>query len=173
MAKAGGFTAGQARGIGRQVAARAEAHLMLARPLAEVETWCEFCELVVVHAEAADAAAACARIRELGRQPGIALSPGSEPRPGLLEDLVQAGAELDTAVLVMAVKPGCAGSQFEPSTAARLTSLAPRALLGVDGAMTLERLAAVRQAGANWAVSGTDLLASPNPAAWLTQASAL
>ncbi|MDR2380428.1 MAG: hypothetical protein LBE08_04520 [Bifidobacteriaceae bacterium] len=158
MASPGGFTAAEARGIGLGVGAAAEAHLMLARPMEELDLWLEFCELVVVHVEATDAAAALQRIEAAGRCGGLAVAPGTP--------LAALPSTYRGPVLVMSVIPGQAGGAFQAGTAARVAALAPRGLVGVDGAVTLERWADLRRSGARWAVSGTDLLARPNPPAW-------
>jgi ribulose-phosphate 3-epimerase len=69
----------------------------------------------------------------------------------------------------MSVEPGRAGSAFDLRTPDRVREVGGRRLLGVDGAVTSDRVPDLVRAGASWIVSGTDLLRSPNPAAWLSR----
>jgi ribulose-phosphate 3-epimerase len=93
-----------------------------------------------------------------GVRPALALSPGT----GL--DTVPSQ---ELPVLVMSVQPGHGGSTFLPSTYDRLRQLAGTRLLGVDGGVDQQAALRSRAAGANWVVSGTALLNSPDPAQWI------
>ncbi|MTV24842.1 hypothetical protein FTX61_05335 [Nitriliruptoraceae bacterium ZYF776] len=140
----------------------AEAHLMVARPLTVVDAWTELCDLVVVHAEVPEAAAACRRIEARGARPGLAVRLGTPLAP-----LVSA----ELPVLTMSIEPGHAGSRFDPLALTRLRTLrdgsAPDRLLGVDGGVTDTLARDALDAGASWVVSGTSLFGADDPAAWL------
>ena len=166
FAAAGGFPAERARAITAERALRAEAHLMVTDPLAHVDAWTDFCELVVVHAEAPGHRAALRRIEKRGAKPALALSPGTPTT-------VVPSVEL--AVLVMSIVPGQAGSTFMPSaldTVATLRRGAAERLIGLDGGVKQEHIEPARDAGASWLISGTDLTGAPDPAAWLAHARA-
>jgi Ribulose-phosphate 3 epimerase family len=90
--------------------------------------------------------------------------------PGTSASAVQAhGEAARLGVLVMSVEPGRAGSTFDLRTPDRVREVGGRRLLGVDGAVTSDRVPDLVRAGASWVVSGTDLLRSPDPAGWLSR----
>ncbi|MCL2785094.1 MAG: hypothetical protein FWD55_06610 [Propionibacteriaceae bacterium] len=159
FAKAGGYTADTAAEICSQTGTRAEAHLMVADPLREIDAWCEFCELVVVPVESEDHLAAIRRIENRGRQAAIVISPDT--------DLSALDHLCHIPTLVMSITPGYAGSQPRPETLTRLAALRDRPLLGIDGGMTADLLPSAAQAGANWVAVGTALVHAEDPAAWL------
>ncbi|GAA2008121.1 hypothetical protein JL107_15985 [Nakamurella flavida] len=166
FAAAGGFPADRARTLTAAHGLRAEAHLMVTDPLAHVDAWTDFCELVVVHAETPDHLAALRRIEKRGARAGLALSPGTPA------DVVPPG---ELAVLVMSIVPGQAGSTFTPSTLGTVRELRtgdPDRLVGLDGGVQRRHLDDIRQAGASWLVSGTDLTGAGDPAGWLADARA-
>ncbi|MDR3069790.1 MAG: hypothetical protein LBU38_02105 [Propionibacteriaceae bacterium] len=162
----GGFTWQEASTIAQQLGSRSEAHLMLSDPLKEVDPWCDFCELVAVHLESNDALGAIRRIARRGVRPAIAISP--QTPISLLPNTFSA----EIAILVMSVVPGLAGSSFLPDSYQRIRDLSPRAMIGVDGSVTLARLLLLEEAGASWVAVGTDLVNAADPALWLKQASA-
>lgn len=157
----GGTTSEQAAAISAATGARAEAHLMVADPLAHVDAWLPFCDLVAVHLETSTWLPALERIAAAGAIPALAIGPGTllpDPFPGA------AGA-----VLVMSVQPGYGGSTFDQSAIQALDDVPPAVLAGVDGGVTRELALLAREHGARWIVSGTDLVCSPDPRAWLTE----
>jgi len=105
-------------------------------------------------------------IRELGREPGISLNPGT-PVSAVREVL-----EMVSMVLVMTVNPGYGGQSLIPSTLRKVRELADiRNSLGlsfnieVDGGVTLDNVAQYASAGADVIVAGTAVFESENPAA--------
>ncbi|QNN48945.1 hypothetical protein H9L10_11805 [Phycicoccus endophyticus] len=80
FAAAGGFTAAEALTLTEATGMAAEAHLMVTDPVAEVDPWTEFCDLVVVHAEAPGWQQALERVLGRGCRPGLAISPLTPPR---------------------------------------------------------------------------------------------
>jgi ribulose-phosphate 3-epimerase len=159
FAPQGGFEPDTACRLTELVGVGAEAHLMVTDPIRHVDAWTDFCEVVVVHAEARDHASALRRIERRGARPAVAVAPGTPLPPSLSPDL---------AVLVMSVQPGWGGSTFLPQTYERIQALAGPRLLGVDGGVGLDEAGRSRSAGANWIVSGTALLGAADPADWIT-----
>jgi len=98
------------------------------------------------------------RIRDLGAQAGVALSPDTSPEAiaGLLADL--------DYVAVMSVNPGFSGQEFIPATrpkiqaAARMIAASGREVrIAVDGAVTPENVAELARLGAHDFVCGAPL----------------
>ena len=147
-------------GAGAGAGIRAEAHLMVRAPLRHVDAWADLCDIVVVHAESDSWRAAVDRIAARGATPAVALSPGTDP--GLL-------AAVTTGVLVMSVRPGHGGDGFDEDAYGTLAQVRGRALVGVDGGVDGRSAARAVRGGATWVVSGTDLLASDDPTAWITR----
>ena len=138
-----------------------DVHLMIApfaaylRPFAEAGA-----DIITVHIEAcADMAAARAAIDEihrLGKQAGIAISPGTPATAlaGLYDCVAQ--------VLVMTIQPGFGGQSFMSGELAKIAEI--RAAidasgyavdLEVDGGISADTAGAVCAAGANMLVAGT------------------
>ena len=180
FAKAGGFSADRARGLSAQVGVRAEAHLMVTRPMDHVDAWTDFCELVVVHAEANDWQDALQRIEARGARPALALSPGTP---------TSAVTSIELAVLIMSITPGQAGAQFDRSALTTVAELANTGtkthgatatasttagarLIGLDGGVTASLGHEAVTAGANWLISGTDLCGSTVPRTWFASVGA-
>jgi len=159
----GGFGPSEAKDIARMAGVRSEAHLMVSNPLAHVDAWATWCELVVVHIESRDWKAALKRIAAHGVLPGIAVSPGTEL--SIIPDDAQ-------AVLIMSVEPGHAGAPFTAAafqrTAALRTTLTLPRMVGLDGGVKRSHAALAAQAGANWLVSGTDLFRAENMSDWVS-----
>jgi len=162
FAAAGGFTAAEASSISSQTGTRSEAHLMLTDPLAEVDQWCEFCELVAVPVEVDTCRAAIRRIEKRGCQAAVAISPRTS--------LAALADYVSLAVLLMAITPGLAGSPPDPNVFARAAALRDHPLRGIDGSMTTELFPAAIQAGVGWISVGTALVSAPDPAEWLHRA---
>ncbi len=164
FARAGGFDPVHARELTELTRLRAEAHLMVADPLDHVDAWTDFCEIIVVHAEARDWMVAAHRIEARGARPALAISLGTP---------VATVQSTELAILCMSVTPGEAGSRFNSAALETIASVhaAGRArLLGLDGGVTHRHVRPAVAAGANWLVSGTDLTTSPDPVGWLDKA---
>lgn len=134
-----------------------ESHLMIREPARFVETFCRHSDVVIVHLEALTDPAACfRRIRDAGASPGLALSPDTPleaARPWLPSV---------TQVLIMTVQPGFAGGRFLPTMLdkvrglRRLTQeLATDVSIEVDGAVNLETISLMADAGADIFVGGS------------------
>lgn len=159
LGPAGGFGPDEAARITRATRLAAEAHLMVADPLAVLAAW-TWCDTVVVHVEADRWADAVAGVRSAGRAAAVAIAP-STPLDAVTD------LDPDVGVLVMSVAPGHAGTTFVPETFDRVAALRGRTPIGVDGGMTLPLARECIAQGATWIVSGTDLCGCSDPRRWL------
>ncbi|QZY52958.1 beta/alpha barrel domain-containing protein [Leucobacter tenebrionis] len=159
---AGGFTPAEARRLG--AGAAAEAHLMHRDPRPAIAEWAEFCDAVAVHVSEPHWRECFGLIRGHGALPVAAVSSFDELRAAAdAEDPLASGA------LVMTIRPGHAGSAFDPASY-DLVAEASRlgfGRVGVDGSVTEERAARLVDRGANWIVSGTSLVGADDRAAWI------
>ena len=111
---------------------------------------------VTFHVEVVeDPQAVIALAREHGLGVGVACNPDTP-----VEQLAAAGRGADL-VLCMSVHPGYSGQPFLPASLERLGRLrelvGPDLLVQVDGGVTGENVAAVRDAGANLIVAGSSI----------------
>nr|AIF06664.1 ribulose-phosphate 3-epimerase (rpe, RPE) [uncultured marine group II/III euryarchaeote KM3_194_G04] len=140
-----------------------DVHLMVTDPLDFIEVFAEAgADIITVHAEANGIAAAIDAIHARGLKAGVAIRP-STPVSAL--DPWLDAAEL---LLPMSVEPGFCGQQFDEGTYDRVRALrtaAPDALIEVDGGVTRENAAALREAGADILVSGSAIFGADNPIA--------
>lgn len=144
-----------------------DVHLMVRDPAAHVDAFLEAgADLVTVHVESENAAAALDRVRRAGRRPGVTLRPGTP-----LEALDPHLADADL-VLVMSVEPGRGGQAFLPAALDRIRLLAERRarlgaryLVSVDGGVSPATAAACRGAGADVLIAGTAVFDAPDAAA--------
>ena len=112
--------------------------------------------------DAGDAGAAIDAIHVRGLKAGIAIRPSTslsalDPWLGVAELL-----------LPMSVEPGYCGQVFDEDTYDRIRALrkaAPDALIEVDGGVTRENAAALREAGADILVSGSAIFGADDPVA--------
>ncbi len=105
-------------------------------------------------------------IRSLGKQAGVVVNPGTAP------EAVAWLLDLADIILVMSVNPGFGGQRFLPSQLPKIAALrrmidaAGRPVaLAVDGGITPETAASVREAGADTLIAGTAVFAAPDRAA--------
>jgi ribulose-phosphate 3-epimerase len=107
-----------------------------------------------------------AAIREAGMKAGLALNPGTPV--GVLEEVVD---DVDL-VLVMSVNPGFGGQQYLPAARDKIRRVrevldrrGSRAVLEVDGGITVDTITEAWQAGADTFVAGTAVFGARDPAA--------
>ena len=105
-------------------------------------------------------------IRELGMKAGVAINPHTPVQ--MLIDIMH---DLDL-ILLMTVNPGFGGQKFISGSYKRLVTLrqmvntlAPNALIEVDGGVNLETGRQLFMAGADVLVAGNYVFTSPNPVA--------
>ena len=143
-----------------------DVHLMTEHPESYLDdlteagaNWISFHAEAVVHADRH-----VADIQSRGIKAGIALNPGSSL--ALVEELLPV---LDF-VLIMSVNPGFGGQRFIPYTLGKIRRLREMAeALGredleieVDGGVTAENVAALREAGVTTAVAGSSVFGKQN-----------
>lgn len=107
-----------------------------------------------------------AAVRERGMLAGLSLNPASPL--GLVEEVLD---DLDL-LLLMTVNPGFGGQKYLPAATAKivraralLDRVGSRAVLEVDGGITVETIATAWRAGADTFVAGTAVFGQPDPAA--------
>ncbi len=143
-----------------------DAHLMTEHPETYFDALTEAgVQMISFHAEAAvHHDRHVADIQSRGIKAGIALNPGSPL--ALVEELLPV---LDF-VLVMSVNPGFGGQHFIPYTLEKIRRLKkmaeaagrPDLDLEVDGGVTAENAAALREAGVTIAVAGSSVFGKPD-----------
>jgi ribulose-phosphate 3-epimerase len=111
-----------------------------------------------------------ASIREAGMLAGLALNPGTPL--SMLEEVV---ADVDL-VLVMSVNPGYGGQGYLPAATTKIRRVrelldrhGSKAVLEVDGGITVGTIGAAWQAGADTFVAGTAVFGQPDPAEAIRQ----
>ena len=103
-------------------------------------------------------------IKELGMKAGVVLNPHTNV--SVLEDTI---ADTDL-VLIMSVNPGFGGQKFIENTYNKISKLKElilkknsKALIEVDGGVTLENASKLVRHGADVLVAGNTVFSSPNP----------
>lgn len=147
-----------------------DVHLMVAHPARHIDSFANAgADLIVVHAEAPDAAEALAGVRTASARldrpimAGLALLPTTtlheaEPLLALNPDLV----------LLVALDPRRAKSLDIAGTCAKLSALRARgggAILAFDGGVTASSIAEVAACGPDMVVSGSAVFAAADPVA--------
>ena len=104
------------------------------------------------------------QIRDAGMKAGVVLNPATPV--SLLSDII-CDADL---VLLMSVNPGFGGQKFIPHTEEKIKQLrtliqesGSKALIEVDGGVTLENAPLLMQAGADVLVAGSSVFIAKNP----------
>jgi len=149
-----------------------DVHLMIEHPEQYAEAFKKAgANILTVHAEA------CVhlhrniqQIKSLGMKAGVALNPHTPVQ--ILENVI---GDIDV-VLVMSVNPGFGGQSFIPQTLPKLRQLKAliqqhqsRALIEVDGGITVANAAEIVAAGADVLVAGNTVFSAPDPEAVIRQ----
>lgn len=117
---------------------------------------------VVFHFESdVDHAALAARLRARGLGAGLAIKPETS-----LDEVRKAAAHFDT-LLFMTVDPGAYGSPFRAEVLGKVAEarrIFPRMTIAVDGGVSLDNLATVAHAGADYACVGSRIFLHDDPA---------
>jgi len=144
-----------------------DTHLMLADPAAYIQTFRDAgADSLTFHLEVCDRPGdLAARIRDVGAECGIAVSPET-PAEGLYPLL----ADLDL-VLIMSVKPGFGGQSFQPQVLdkaralrARMTTRGLDVPLQIDGGVSPDNASNCREAGFSRLVAGSAVFRAGDPA---------
>ena len=137
-----------------------DVHLMIDNPADFIEEFAKAgADYLVVHQEGQPHLHRfMGRIRELGVKAGVALNP-STPLCAITDIL----PDIDL-LLIMSVNPGFGGQSFIPGSLAKLRAaremidhVNPAVLLEIDGGITADNAAAVREAGVDAMVSGSGI----------------
>ena len=141
-----------------------DCHLMIERPEAQVGEFARAgADSITVHAEAtAHLNRVVHAVHECGCAAGVAVNPGT---PVAALDAIAGDCDL---LLCMSVNPGWGGQSYIPSSTGKLgaiRSLAPAAVLEVDGGIDPETTPAAAAAGTDWFVAGSAIFGKPDPAA--------
>ena len=140
-----------------------EVHLMIEEPERSLADYAKLgVDIITVHVEGlADPRAALQTISALGPRAHIAISPGTPI------ERIEPCLDVCDGVLVMSVEPGFGGQRFDPVAIEKLAHLAAlRArrggsfLLGVDGGIATDTVAAAAAAGAQLIVAGSAVIRS-------------
>lgn len=150
-----------------------DVHLMIVEPdryLAEFRN--AGASILTVHAEACTHLhGTLAAIRKLGMVPGVSINPATPVH--VLEEILP----LADLVLVMSVNPGFGGQAFIESSVRKVKALRDMCaatgrddmLIEVDGGVSVENAAALKDAGANVLVSGSALFRSGRYASYIAE----
>jgi ribulose-phosphate 3-epimerase len=155
------------RGLRKLTDRPLDVHLMVERPEQYLTEFAEagatvftFHPEATVHVQRHLAAA-----RELGMRAGLALNPSTPV--GVLHEVMD---DLDL-VLVMSVNPGFAGQTYLPQSSDKIRRVrglldqhGARAVLEVDGGITVDTIAEAWSAGADTFVAGTSVFGTADPA---------
>ena len=140
-----------------------DVHLMVTDPLNFVESFADAgADIITVHAEANDTVEAIDAIHARGLKAGIAI------RPSTPLDALDPWLDAAELLLPMSVEPGFCGQKFDEGTYDRIRALRearPDTLIEVDGGVTCENAAALREAGADILVSGSAIFGTEDPVA--------
>jgi ribulose-phosphate 3-epimerase len=140
-----------------------DVHLMIVEPEKYLEDFAAAgADIITVHAEATHhLQRALARIRELGKKPGVSLNPSTS-----LSAVEWVLSDVDM-VLLMTVNPGFGGQVFLPgmlgkiellrSQLSELSRAGHEVDIQVDGGIKTDNVAEVVRAGANVIVSGSGI----------------
>jgi ribulose-phosphate 3-epimerase len=161
------FGAPVIQALGRLTELPLDVHLMVQQPERYIAEFAEAgAKVFTFHPEATiHVQRQLATVREQGMLAGLALNPGSPLT--LLEEVVD---DVDL-VLIMSVNPGYGGQAYIPASTdkirrcrALLDARGSRAVLEVDGGITLETIGAAWDAGADAFVAGTAVFGTRDPA---------
>ncbi len=147
-----------------------DVHLMIVEPEKYVEDFAKAgADIISVHAEhnaSPHLHRTLGQIRELGKQAGVVLNPGTPL------DLIEYVLPLCDLILIMSVNPGFGGQSFIPEMVEKISKLRTicdeRGLdpwIEVDGGLKPNNTWQVLEAGANAIVAGSAVFKAPDYAA--------
>lgn len=143
-----------------------DVHLMIEQPDRYVKAFHDAgADILTVHLEACTHLhRTLQQIKELGMKAGVAVNPHTSVE--LLKPILK---DIDL-VCLMSVNPGFGGQQFIPATLEKIKALrqliittGSKALIEIDGGVTLENAASIIEAGADVLVAGNTVFKSANP----------
>lgn len=144
-----------------------DVHLMILEPEKYFEAFAKAgAEYLTIHYEVSPHLHRSVQaIKALGMKAGVSLNPHTPV--SVLEDII---TDLDL-VLIMSVNPGFGGQSFIPQSLKKVAALkqliqgtGSKALIEVDGGVTLDNAASIIAAGADVLVAGNTVFSSDDPA---------
>ena len=144
-----------------------DVHLMIVEPEKYLERFRDAgADILTVHLEACPHLHRTVHaIRELGMKAGVAINPHTPP-----SHLTYVLPDIDL-VCVMSVNPGYGGQKFIPQTYEKVQALKhlihetqSKALIEIDGGVTLDNAAPLLRAGADVLVAGNTVFSASDPA---------
>ena len=145
-----------------------DTHLMITDPAHFAEPFAKAgSDRIVFHVETVDdPVLLIEKIRSMGVEPGLAISPDTDPE--VLDPFYARVA----SILIMTVYPGFGGQSYLEGATDRIDAIATPALaanptidIEVDGGINPETIVDAARAGANMIVAGTAVFRSDDPAA--------
>ena len=142
-----------------------DVHLMIDDPDKYIQSFADAgSDIITVHAEATVHLHRTVHlIRTLGAKAGVALNPATP-----LANVEQVIGDIDL-LLIMTVNPGFGGQKFIESMLPKIRDardvidrVSPDVLLEVDGGITLQNIATVKEAGIDIFVAGSSIFLSGN-----------
>ena len=149
-----------------------DVHLMIEEPEKYAEAFQKAgADILTVHYEACrHLHRNIQQIKNLGMKAGVAINPHTPV--SVLQTVIQ---EIDL-VCLMSVNPGFGGQQFIPGTLQKIRDLKAliqqhqsKALIEIDGGVTLENASTIVNAGADVLVAGSTVFQSANPGETIRQ----
>ena len=139
-----------------------EIHLMVAEPEKYLLPFVQIgAKRIIFHFESSNNPLKVAqRIKELGIECGVALSPSTS-----LEKIRELDWQIDE-ILLLAVEPGKQGQEFQDSAISRICEIReiyPEAIIGVDGGINKNNINLISRSGANIAVVGKAIFGEADP----------
>ena len=148
-----------------------DVHLMLSDPAKFIDVFARAgADIITVHAEANDFAAAVERIRALGLQAGVSL------RPGTGAEVLRSHHQQLDRVLLMTVEPGFGGQSIQMDALRKARELRAMGFAGeieVDGGVGPANMREVASCGVDVLVMGTAFFTSADPLTLTEQVHAL
>ena len=144
-----------------------DVHLMIVDPAKYIDRFCNIgIDILTIHQEACKhLQRGIFQIKENGVKAGVSLSPHTP-----ITSLADVIADLDL-VLIMSVNPGFGGQEFIENTYKKVGELKnmieqtnSKALIQVDGGVTLKNAKQLYESGVNILVTGTTVFDSDDPA---------
>lgn len=153
-----------------------DVHLMIVEPEKYFEDFAKAgADILSVHYEASPHLHRNLQaIKALGMKAGVAINPHTPV--SVLEDVIQ---DIDL-VCMMSVNPGFGGQKFIPQTLKKIAALkqmilatGSKALIEIDGGVTLDNAGTILAAGADVLVAGNTVFSASNPTEMIAQLKAV
>lgn len=162
--------------VNRKAAKTLDVHLMIVEPEKYIADFAKAgANYLSVHIEACPHLHRSVQmIHAEGMKAGVAINPHTPI--ALLEDII---ADIDL-VCMMSVNPGFGGQKFIPHTLKKIAQLKEliartdsKALIEIDGGVTLENAGVIVQAGADVLVAGNTVFSAADPVAMIAKLKAI